>query len=80
MARICLDHVSLTFKVRQQGRITFKEFLVRQMYHRKRNPVLEVRALQDVNLLIQEGDRLGIMLPTPCLLLSGREPSGFSGV
>src|SRR5260370_30628354 len=61
MARIRLDNVSLTFKVRQQGRITLKEFLVRQMFRRSVNPFLKVRALQNVSLEIKEGERGGII-------------------
>ena len=56
MARIALDKVSLTFRVRQRGRITLKEFLVRQMFRRSVNPIIEVRALQDVCLEFHEGD------------------------
>jgi ABC-type polysaccharide/polyol phosphate transport system ATPase subunit len=61
MARIALEKVSLTFKIRQYGRITFKEFLVRQMFRRSVNPVIEVRALQDVCLEARDGERLGIL-------------------
>src|SRR5262249_1826508 len=41
--------------------ITLKEFLVRQMFRRSVNPVIEVRALQDVSLEINEGQRVGII-------------------
>jgi ABC-type polysaccharide/polyol phosphate transport system ATPase subunit len=61
MARIELDKVSLTFRVRQHRRVTLKEFLVRQMFRRSVNPLIEVRALQDVSLSIREGERLGII-------------------
>jgi ABC-type polysaccharide/polyol phosphate transport system ATPase subunit len=61
MAGIKLDNVSLTFKVRQQGRITLKEFLVRQMFRRSVNPVIKVRALKEVSLEINEGERVGII-------------------
>jgi ABC-type polysaccharide/polyol phosphate transport system ATPase subunit len=61
MARIELDGVHLTFRVRQHRRITFKEFLVRQMFRRSVNPMIEVRALQDVNLSIAEGQRVGVI-------------------
>ena len=61
MAGIKLDNVSLTFKVRQQGRITFKEFLVRQMFRRSVNPMIEVRALQEVSFELHEGERIGII-------------------
>jgi ABC-type polysaccharide/polyol phosphate transport system ATPase subunit len=61
MARIELDKVSLTFRVRQRGRITLKEFLVRQMFRRSVNPIIEVRALQEVSLQFHEGERIGIL-------------------
>ena len=61
MAKIDLDHVGLTFHVRQNGRVTLKEFLVRQMFRKSVNPIIEVRALQDVTLHIHEGERLGII-------------------
>jgi ABC-type polysaccharide/polyol phosphate transport system ATPase subunit len=61
MARIELDRVSLTFKVRQRGRITLKEFLVRQMFRRSVNPLLEVCALQEVSLQFRRGERVGII-------------------
>jgi ABC-type polysaccharide/polyol phosphate transport system ATPase subunit len=61
MARIELDQVDLTFRLRPQGRITLKEFVVRQMFRRSVNPMIEVRALQGVNLNVREGERLGII-------------------
>jgi lipopolysaccharide transport system ATP-binding protein len=61
MARIELQNVSLTFEVRKSSRITFKEFLLRRMYRQSVNPRMQVRALQNVNLSAQEGDRLGII-------------------
>jgi ABC-type polysaccharide/polyol phosphate transport system ATPase subunit len=63
MARIELDRVSLTFRVRQHGRISLKEFLVRQMFRRSMNPVIKVRALRDVSLTVEEGQRVGIIGP-----------------
>lgn len=61
MNRIILDNVGLTFKLKRHGRITLKEFLVRQMYRKGANPYLKVRALRNLNLEINEGDRLGIL-------------------
>lgn len=61
MARIDLDKVCLTFRIRQLGRITLKEFLVRQLFRRSVNPVVEVRALQDVCFQAHEGERIGIL-------------------
>jgi ABC-type polysaccharide/polyol phosphate transport system ATPase subunit len=61
MARIELDDVSLTFRVRKHGRITLKEFLVRRMFRQSINPVMKVRALQHVTLQIAAGERIGII-------------------
>jgi ABC-type polysaccharide/polyol phosphate transport system ATPase subunit len=61
MARIELDDVSLTFRVRKNSRITLKEFLVGQLFRRSRNPVMEVNALRNVSLEISQGDRVGIL-------------------
>src|SRR5215472_6411490 len=61
MARIELDSVSLTFRVRRKRDLTLKEFLVGQMFRRSKNPIIEVRALQDVTLGVHLGDRLGII-------------------
>src|SRR5260370_15341465 len=61
MARIELDRVGVTFKVRQYNKLTLKEFLVRRMFRRTVNPHLEVPALRDVTLSVAEGDRLGII-------------------
>jgi ABC-type polysaccharide/polyol phosphate transport system ATPase subunit len=63
MVGIKLDKVSLTFKVRHQGRITLKEFLVRQMFRRSVNPIIKVRALRQVSLELKEGQRVGIIGP-----------------
>src|SRR5581483_1892845 len=61
MARIELDDVSLTFRVRKNSRITLKEFLVGQLFRRSKNPIMQVNALRNVNLRIEQGDRVGIL-------------------
>jgi len=61
MAKIKLDHVGLTFRVRQMRRITLKQFVVRQMFRRAANPIIKVRALRDVCLRAGDGDRIGIL-------------------
>jgi ABC-type polysaccharide/polyol phosphate transport system ATPase subunit len=61
MARITLENVSLTFQLRKSGRITLKEFLVRQMFREKVNPLISVPALQDIDLNLHEGERWGII-------------------
>jgi ABC-type polysaccharide/polyol phosphate transport system ATPase subunit len=61
MAKIELQNVNVTFRVRQGGRVTLKELLVRQLFRRAANSVMEVRALQDVSLSFHEGERVGII-------------------
>lgn len=61
MASIALNNVSLSFHVRQQRRVPFKEYLVRRLFRRSVNPILEVKALNNVTLTVREGDRLGII-------------------
>src|SRR5215468_1869864 len=62
MAKIVLDDVGLTFRVRtEQGRMTLKEYLVRGLFLRGRTQRMVVRALQNVNLRINPGDRVGII-------------------
>jgi ABC-type polysaccharide/polyol phosphate transport system ATPase subunit len=62
MARIELDGVSLTFRVRkQQGRMTLKEYLCRGLFLRPAQEVMEVRALEDVHLAIVPGERVGVI-------------------
>jgi ABC-type polysaccharide/polyol phosphate transport system ATPase subunit len=61
MARIDLENVGLTFKVRQNGRVTLKEFLVRRLFRTSVNPVVRVAALKGVNLRVREGERVGIL-------------------
>jgi lipopolysaccharide transport system ATP-binding protein len=61
MPLIKLDHVSMIFRVREQYQITLKEYLLRGMFRRSANPVMKVRALQDVSLCFKEGDRVGII-------------------
>jgi lipopolysaccharide transport system ATP-binding protein len=61
MPLIELEHVSMIFRVREQYQITLKEYVLKGMFRRSANPVMEVRALQDVSLCFGEGDRVGII-------------------
>lgn len=61
MTSIDLDDVSLIFRIRQNRRIPFKDFVVKRMFLQSVNPFLEVRALEAITLQIREGDRLGII-------------------
>src|SRR5688500_12506037 len=61
MGSILLDDVSLVFRVRQQRRVPFKDFVLRQMLRRSRNPVVEINALRDIDLQVDAGERLGVI-------------------
>jgi ABC-type polysaccharide/polyol phosphate transport system ATPase subunit len=61
MARIELDGVGLTFRVRKNNRLTLKEFLIGQMFRRSKNPIMEVKALQNVTMKVGQGDRIGVI-------------------
>src|SRR5438105_4049632 len=61
MARIELDNLCLTFRVRQLRRITLKEFIVRRMFRKSANPVMKVNALRNINLVVRESERLGVV-------------------
>lgn len=61
MARIELDKVSLTFNVRKDSGLTLKEFIVRGMFRKSAAPKMQVHALREVDLLIRDGERLGII-------------------
>ena len=61
MARIDLEEVCLTFRVRRQGKVSLKEYVVRRMFRKSLNPILEIHALDHVSLSLREGDRVGII-------------------
>lgn len=61
MAYIALDHVSMTFHVRRQFQITLKEYLLKGMFLQRRNPRTTIHALQDINVRIEDGQRIGIL-------------------
>lgn len=63
MVEIDLDQVSLDFKVRRYKRLALKEFLVRGMFSKAANPILDVKALDNITLHVGEGERLGIVGP-----------------
>jgi ABC-type polysaccharide/polyol phosphate transport system ATPase subunit len=61
MARIELVNANLVYRIRQYHRLTLKEMLVRQMFRRSVNPVIEVHALKDVSFSVREGERFGVI-------------------
>ena len=61
MSTISLRNISLQFKVRRERSASLKEFLLRGKFIKSRNPVMEVVALDSLNLQIDEGERIGII-------------------
>ena len=61
MSQIILDGVGLTFRVRGTCSMSLKEYVVKQMFRRSVNPILEVRALSGLNLTVRQGDRVGVI-------------------
>jgi len=61
MAKIKLQNVDLTFDIRKNVRVTLKEFMVRGLFRHSVNPRMRVHALKDLNLTLDEGDRVGII-------------------
>ena len=61
MASINLDRLGLTFRVKPQGGISLKEFLVRRLLHGSYKRAMKVRALRDVTLQIKEGERVAFI-------------------
>ena len=61
MAHISMDRVCLTFRVRHQQRVTFKEYLVKGLFRRAVNPYVRVKALENFSLDIRKGERLGVI-------------------
>jgi lipopolysaccharide transport system ATP-binding protein len=58
MARIELNNVSLTFRVRREQNVTLKDFLLKRFLSQQ---TMEVHALKQVSLCIEQGERLGII-------------------
>jgi lipopolysaccharide transport system ATP-binding protein len=61
MASIVLDQLDLTFHIRQQHQITIKEYLLKGMFRQARNPLVEIRALQGLNVRIGDGERVAVL-------------------
>ncbi len=61
MAKIELNDVSLTFTIRQQRRVTLKEYITRGLFLSSRNPKVAVHALSDLSFSATDGDRIGVI-------------------
>jgi ABC-type polysaccharide/polyol phosphate transport system ATPase subunit len=64
MAHIELQDLSLEFRARRHGQVSFKDHALKKITPWKRgddNPVVQVRALDQISLRVASGDRLGII-------------------
>jgi lipopolysaccharide transport system ATP-binding protein len=61
MARIELEDLNLTFTVRKERSVHLKDFILKRLFLPSKNPAMEVRALRDINLRIEQGGRVGII-------------------
>lgn len=61
MALIDLQDVHLKFQVQDVRRLSLKEYLVRGLFMRGGNPSVEVHALKDITIRLNDGDRLGVI-------------------
>lgn len=61
MASVELENVGLTFTVKHDKHITLKDFLVGKIFRGFTKAPMQVRALQGINLAVNEGQRLGII-------------------
>ena len=60
MKLIELSDVSLHFHVHRLGRGSLKDYVLQGLFRRRRN-LMEVKALEHVDLVVDEGQRLGII-------------------
>jgi ABC-type polysaccharide/polyol phosphate transport system ATPase subunit len=61
MARIELNGVGLTFRVRRNTRMTLKDYIIGQMFRKERNPIKVVDALQNITITVGQGERIGVI-------------------
>ena len=61
MKLIELDDVSLHFHVRCQGRTSLKDYLLNGLSRSRRQNMLEVKALEHIDLSVRQGERVGII-------------------
>ncbi len=61
MKLIELDDVSLRFHVRCQHRTSLKDYLLHGLFRGRQQRMLEVKALEHVDLTVEQGERVGII-------------------
>jgi ABC-type polysaccharide/polyol phosphate transport system ATPase subunit len=61
MARIIMEDVSLTFRLRQHQRTTFKEYVLKRLLRRAAQPYVQINALENFSLEVSSGERVGVI-------------------
>lgn len=61
MARIDCHDAGLTFTIRQQRGVTFKEYLLKRLFLDSVNPKLSIHALNHITFSARDGDRIGVI-------------------
>jgi lipopolysaccharide transport system ATP-binding protein len=61
MARVELENASVTFRITERGPVSLRDWVRARFAPRFGNPIMEVRALNDVSLRFSDGDRVGII-------------------
>ncbi len=61
MKLIELDDVSLRFHVHCQDRTSLKEYLLHGLFRGRKQSMLEVKALEHIDLVVEQGERVGII-------------------
>jgi ABC-type polysaccharide/polyol phosphate transport system ATPase subunit len=61
MTLIRLENVGLRFQVRQCDRISLKDYVLHRLLRHEKKPTFEVQALEDIDLALGEGTRLGVI-------------------
>ena len=61
MPKIEVKNASIAFTVRQNKKVTLKEYIVKGLFRRSLNPAMTIHALSDFNLTVNDGDRIGVI-------------------
>lgn len=61
MPRIEVSNAAIAFNVRQNKKVSFKEYVVKGLFRRSMNPAVTIHALSDFTLSARDGDRIGII-------------------
>lgn len=61
MAHVTLENLDLTFQVRAKKQISLKEYLLHLHFLGSRHPARSIRALQQINLTLSQGERIGLI-------------------